>query len=657
MSVDSQAAKPRPYNSRLPIVSGLLVAGLVALFLVWDWNWFKPLVERRASAALGRPVTLQRFNIVMGREPLLIAQGIRIANPANGFPHGSSLATIEFLRVRLDADALWHRKLRLPLIEVTQVDGDLLTDSEGKPNWKLLLPPPGTKPDLLTLELGRLAIHDSKLRLRDPSLKADFTVRFKTLPGKDGAEDSLVASFDGRYNGQALEGYFKGGSLLGLRDPARPYPVDARLDNGATQLKLKGSVERPLSFGGAHLMLSGTGPDMAALFPLTGIPFPQTPPYRVDGQLSYAAESLQLRNINGTVGGSDLAGRVDINLRGEKPSLKGELSSRLVNLGDLAGFIGAKPTGAPETAAEVERDRVLPDTPIDVPKLKAANIDIVYRAAQIRGNKTPLDELSAHVLLHDGRYSFQPLEFKVGKGEISTTLSLDANGSEPRLESDTRFKQVDSGQLLESASLQGGGVVGGRIALKSSGHTVAQMMGRGNGEVQLFMQGGDLSALLVSLAGLDLGHTVVSLLGLPSRTDLRCLVTDFGLSDGLLSSRLVLADTHLSNLRVDGTLNLKDEALDFRMKSEAKRFSIGSLNAPILLRGTLKNPSVRPDLGRLGAKAGLAAVAGTLLTPLGALLPTIQLGLGKDNDCEAMIAGVQQNAAAKVQLPPKQGRK
>jgi hypothetical protein len=84
-------------------------------------------------------------------------------------------------------------------------------------------------------------------------------------------------------------------------------------------------------------------------------------------------------------------------------------------------------------------------------------------------------------------------------------------------------------------------------------------------------------------------------------------------------------------------VNLKDEALDLQLKTEAKHFSIGSLPGPINITGHLKTPTIRPG-AEAAARGALAAGLGALLTPLGALLPTIQLGLGKDNDCASLTS-------------------
>ena len=160
--------------------------------------------------------------------------------------------------------------------------------------------------------------------------------------------------------------------------------------------------------------------------------------------------------------------------------------------------------------------------------------------------------------------------------------------------------------------------------------------------------GGNVSSLLVDLSGLQFGNALLSALGIPSRERLQCLITDFVLREGVATARTVLLDTEDHRTGVTGRLNLRNETLNLVVKTEPKNFSIGSLPAPVDVTGTLGNPSVMPDLVEMGARAGAAVGLGVLLTPLGALLPTIQLGTGEDGACAGLLKG----AATPPRVPP-----
>ncbi len=133
------------------------------------------------------------------------------------------------------------------------------------------------------------------------------------------------------------------------------------------------------------------------------------------------------------------------------------------------------------------------------------------------------------------------------------------------------------------------------------------------------------------------------------------MVSNFDLDQGTLNTRLMLIDTSEANIIGYGKIDLADEQTDYRLTTQPKHFSVGHLRAPILIRGPLKNPSIMPDPKQLAARAGIAAVLGIFLTPLAALVPTIELGPGKNHGLRrtaADRAGRGGGAPATESTPP-----
>jgi uncharacterized protein involved in outer membrane biogenesis len=635
---------------------------ILVLVLLWDWNWFRPLVERQLSSALGRPVHLAHFDLKLGRYPQLLFDGVAVSNP-DGFPAGSNMATIDHLAVRLEARELLHHHVNITQIDVQHPAAELGTAADGTPNWKLALEGGSTSatPSPWRVNIGGLSIENGKAHFLDPRLKSDFTLDIHTQPA-DAAdadhEDRIYVGVQGRYAGQPVSGRFIGGSVLGLRQPENPYPVDLKLANGATGVSIRGTLLQPLSLGGADLRLELSGDDLAALYPLTGIPFAPTPPYKLAGHLDYAERKLRFRDFAGTVGNSDLEGEIDERPGGGRPYITAQLNSRRVVLADLAGFIGSAPgkednaqlskKQVAEHARQDANPRLLPNIPINLPKLRSADLDVHYTAQHIDSSSTPLDDIKADLKIDNGTLTLHPLSFGVGQGRIVLNIRLEGKQDLVHTVADVDFRKVDLARIMQSTKLfKGAGTIGGSARLDASGNSLAQMLGHGDGELKLFMSGGDLSALLVDLAGLDFGNGVVSALGLPGQARLRCMVTDFGLDDGQLDTRTFVFDTTEANVVGTGKIDLRGENIDYKLSTEPKRFNIGHLRAPILIRGPLKNPSVLPDPVQLGARGGAAVLLGILATPLAALLPTIELGLGKDHNCEELMQSV--HAAASKQ--------
>ena len=176
---------------------------------------------------------------------------------------------------------------------------------------------------------------------------------------------------------------------------------------------------------GADLKLRFAGPDMSLLGELTGLPVPRTPSYQITGQLDFANERVQLRDLAARVGNSDFAGTIEVDPKVEPPEMVANLTSRRVDLADLGGFIGAEP-GRTDTAGlsaaqraqlaqnKEAQPKLLPDTPISVPKLHWANVHLHYRSKSIEGRSVPLDNLEVKLDIVNGQVTVQPLSFGVG---------------------------------------------------------------------------------------------------------------------------------------------------------------------------------------------------------------------------------------------------
>ncbi|MBV9736489.1 MAG: AsmA family protein [Acidisphaera sp.] len=656
------------------IVLGVFVVAVVLLIAFWSWNWFRPLVAMEASSALGRKVTIGHFDVKLGRTTTLLADDVTVANPPD-FPQTPPFATIAHLAVQVNVmDYIRHRAIVIPGIDVERPVVEAAETPDGKSNWALNTgsSSPGTQSSSSPgPQIGDLRIADGHAHVVIPKLRADFALGIATnepqtpaaqgtsaqpaaapatAAAAGGQEGQIIVDARGTYAGQPITGRLIGGALLSLRDATKPYPVDLRLANGPTKVALAGTIQDPLKFEGANLKLQFAGPDMALLYPLTGIPIPQTPPFNIAGNLDYdhVHNTIRFQHFTGTVGKSDLNGDIAIDPGRERPIVTATLSSRNVQLADLGGFIGATPGQTstpgqtPQQRAEVAKaeasPRLIPDTPINMPKLKAADVRLHYKGEHIEGRSVPLDNLVVYLEITDGNISLHPLDFGIGRGAISSNIDLANVGNVLHEKAKIDFRQVDLARIMAATHMFGGaGLIGGSAAIDTAGNSLAAMLGNGNGELRLYMTGGgNLSALLVDLSGFEFGNSLLSALGVPSRATIRCLISDFALNHGVLQTQVLALDTSEADVHGAGDIDLRNETLNYQIKTQATHFTIGSLPAPIDITGTLKHPSIRPDLVALGARGGIAAGLGVLFPPL-ALLPTIQLGLGEHNDCARLM--------------------
>jgi uncharacterized protein involved in outer membrane biogenesis len=630
------------------VIFGTIVVAVAALIFFWNWSWFIPIVETQASAALGRKVTIGQLHVSLGRITVVSADNVVIANP-DGFPQEAPFAQIGTLRVGADVMAfVRHRSIVLPQIAIFQPTVTATQLANGTANWNFSLPAskPG-QPETPPPQIGDLQITDGHARVVSQKLKTDMNLTIGTTPRQNDQEGRLHIEATGTYAGQKITGHFVGGTLLSLRDTHTPYPVDLHVANGGTHIDLAGSVQDPIKFAGANLKLDFAGPDMSLLYPLTGVPIPQTPPFHVTGSLNVAGHTIKFQDFTGQVGSSDLEGDIDVTPGAERPLVEANLQSRRVDLTDLGGFIGSTPgrRGTPgettaqrkETAQAEASPKLIPDTPINMPKLRAADVRLKYRGAHIEGRSIPFDNIVVDLDLTDGNITLKPLNFAVGTGEISSDITLSPLAKGMHTTAQIDFRRVDLSRLMAATHVfHGAGVIGGSANINATGDSLAQMLGDGNGGVRLFMTGGDLSALLIDISGLEFGNALLSALGIPQEATLRCFIGDLALNHGILHTKVLALDTSESDVHGTGDINLAHETINYTLRTQATHFTIGTLPTPIDITGTFKNPSIRPEALPLAERAGAAIGLGILFPPL-ALLPTIQLGLGERNDCERYL--------------------
>lgn len=625
--------------------TGIPLLLAVLIFALWSWDWFIPIVDARASAALGRAVHIDHLHVEPGRMTQVVADGVTIANP----PHwaGPPFATAQRLTVQVNVwDYIFHHRLIVPLVALDQPQVDLAQAADGKENYELQLASGGSGP---ATKIGDVRITDGHVHAVLAKLKANFNLDVGTRA--DGAQAQIVVKAHGTYNDAPIEGRMIGGALLSLRSATDPWPIRLQLANGETHVSLAGTLQEPLHLRGANLKLSLSGQDMSQLTPLTGIPIARTPPYRLTGQLDFQGEHVLFRDFAGQVGKSDLEGTIDVKSGKQRPVVDAELRSRQVDIADLGGFIGAEPGRVttpgqtPEKRAQVAQARassgLLPTKPISLPELKFADVKLRYRGEHILGDAIPLDNLQVVLDLTNGVVEVHPISFGVGPGSIRGTVSITPESNQSmHAKANIDFDRVDVARLMAATHTFGGaGTVSGTGTIDTVGNSMATFLGNGNGGVRLGMVGGDLSSLLVDLSGLEFGNALLSALGIPSRTSVECLVDDMPLQHGVVSFQPLILDTGEAIVRGSGTIDLRDEHLDLQMRTNPKHLSIGSLPAPINITGTFKNPSIRPG-AELAARGGIAAALGVIFPPLAAL-PLIQFGVGNNHACDQVLAEIK----------------
>jgi len=628
----TQGARTHRSRHLRQAAAALAVVGLGAAF--FDWNLLRRPVEHVISGQLDRdlringPLSVRLWSL----HPGLSAEGVELANAAGGkAPH---LARVGKLKLTIDLTAWLRGEWVFEGIDLEQADIQLEEDAAGKGNWLL-----GRQNDDApgALRLGTIRIRDGTVSLALPSRKLDLKLRITA----DDAMERLNFTAAGRWEGEKVDISGKADMAREILNSAQPYSLDARGSIGSTRLSVNGSAAEIPGMDGLDIRFTLAGRSLANLFPLTGVPLPATPPYRLAGRLVRTGLSWQFHDLDGLIGASDLSGDFRVDRSATPQRLEGKLRSRRLDLSDLSGFIGARRVSGQEITPRP--GKILPSRPLGFEKIAAANVDLDFSIDDFRNTGLPLDSAKGRLKIVDRRVTLFPLKLGLAKGTVDGRLELDTRKQPATASLDMRATRLHLRELMPETNAREftSGVLGGHAVLSMHGQSVAELLGSADGNIALAMTGGSIDRMLVRLANLDVANSLITWLSGGQKEEIRCVIADMEATNGVLKPRTLVLDTARTRVIGSGQISLRDEFLDLHLRTEAKDTSLLALRGPLHLSGSFTNPLIRPAPVPVSTRLAGAVALGLISPPL-ALLPLIETGGAEHTPCSATL-----NAAAR----------
>ncbi|HXW09643.1 MAG TPA: AsmA family protein [Steroidobacteraceae bacterium] len=665
----AHAAPRRQGAKRWELTLLVVITLLAALLMAWDWNWFKGPIERRVATTTGREFRIEGLlDVDLGRNVIVRVEDMWLANAPWALT--PEMARVDLLRVEVPFWPLLRGERTLQRVDVVRPALLLERNRSGAANWQFR--EDERRASAKGWSFGELRVHDGRLDVRDAPLGTDLrlTVDSSTpQPGDDSVR--LLVRGSGRYRGHAFQLMGTADSPVELLERAdAAYRIDFSARAGATRARVHGALRVPLDPKRFVIRSELRGNDLGDLYPLVGLAVPSTPPYRIEGLFERKGRVLTLRDLQGKIGDSDVAGVAGVDLSGDKPLIRADLRSTHLDLDDLGGLIGLPPSigegesASPEQRAEAERraagPRLLPDKDYDLRKLAAANADFRLDAKHVDAGKWPIDSLAMRLRLNDSILDLEPVELGFAGGRIAGDVQLDARQRTITAGASLGVHALDLERMWPNMQPPNVGRLNGRIDLQGEGNSLADMLATADGELRLGMGRGRFSNLLLELAGLDVAESLKFLLGKDKTVKLRCAYGDFTVEEGLVKTQAMVFDTSDTILFGEGTLDFDGEKLALELRPEPKDFSPVSLRGPLQVGGTFKDPTFRPQakslLGRAAVAAALYAIA-----PPAALLALIETGPGENIDCytgkDKDDAGGDQRKRETTEARRKEGKK
>ncbi|NTW58637.1 MAG: AsmA family protein [Nitrospirae bacterium] len=616
-------------------------AGLLLLAVTtnaFDWNLARPYIARQVTRSTGRSFEIKGdLKVHLSLWPRVIANDIVMGNAAWG--KDPTMARIKRVNFTISLPKLMIGRLSFPEISLSDFHLALDVHKDGTPNW--VFGKAAKKRKFPHIDV--LSIDNGTLVFRDPTSNTDLSFVINTGAVAEGGPDTMVeVKGKGKFRGMVAKLYASGGALLSLRRADRPYPIKAILTLDRTRASINGTLLDPLHLKKEKVNIILEGSDLAQLYPIIGVPFPPTPPYRLTGHLDHAGNIWTFRRFEGIVGKSDLTGDLSVDLNKAPQLVTADLKSRSLEMKDLSGFIGAGLVSGP-------RNKVLPTMPFSLEKIRAADVDVLFKGEKILAKRLSIEEMDAHLIIKDGMLKLAPLNFKIAGGNLVTEITMDGRGSHIVTHADITAKGLHLDQLFLTSKLTASnpGVIGGRAKLDAKGDSISQMMGTANGEAALIMDGGTISELVLRKSNVDIANSFLVLVRGDKSVPIRCMVANFKAVEGNFKVQDLVLDTPKVNIAGDGNVNFADESLHLRLVSQSKSFSLISLRGPILITGTLMQPKAMPDTTKLAARGGAAVGLAAVTVGAAGLIPLLDFGNAQDSNCAALMDRAKSDAGIK----------
>ena len=648
----------------LKLLAGLavLLVALVLLVVFFPWDVLRGPLNRYVSERTGRHFEItRRLDVKVGRNTRILADGIVFANPQ--WAKDPQLLQAEAAEVDIHLLPLLRGRVELPLVKLTKPQLGLQVEPDGRRSWALGR---DTADKTNLPEIGALVVDQGTLHFLASAHGADIRTEFAFDDTGD-AKLPLKYTAKGTWQKENFTASGRAGNVLNLGGAEKgSFPVDVVASAAHTTLKASGTVDNLATLDGTNANFTIQGANLSELYKLLGVVLPETPRYQVSGHLDKAGEVWTIGKINGKLGNSDLAGQLTFDRSQDVPVLTGKLQSKALDFDDLAPLVGlpeqarsaaalpaVAPVAAGTPAARVAKDtrapgRVLPTAVLDLARLKAMNADVEYSAARITNvRQLPLDRMSVHVKLKDGVLLLDPTDLGVAGGKLSGRIRIDANSDPAVAQVKLDARALELNKLFPTAKLTQAsfGKLHGLIQLQGRGNSVAHMLASSSGNVAMLMGRGQISNLLLEIAGLDGGEIIKFFIGGDQNSELRCAAATFDVDKGLMTSRALVLDTSDTVFYGDGSISLASEAMDLTLRPYPKDKSILALRSPLKLAGTFARPKAGVDKAALTSKAGFV-LALSAINPLLGLAATIETGPGKDADCRAVLHEAAAPAAA-----------
>ncbi len=646
---------PPSTRGRRGIVLRIVGGVLLAIFAVWlllfvtKGRFLRHPFERIVGSATHRTVKVAGdFQLYFAPINIkFVAEGLSISNPA--WASKPDLFSAKRIEARIASFPLIVGKRHICTLEMAGGAVDLEWSKDRRNSWTFS-DNKGGKPFQMPM-IDRATVAGTTLRYIDPQLllRVDVAIEPVRSAGRR-IRDAIELLGNGTLRGQPFR-------LAGaLQSPNETVAnghnaLRLRADFAHTRIDAAGTLVRPTQIDGADLAVAARGRNMAELFSLIGAAVPETRTYRLKAHLTKQGIEYRFTRLAGTFGDSDIAGKVTVRATEPRIEIDAAVNTRKLDIVDAAPFIGYNPDliatkGAVAASGQGKPARLLPDAHLRIDAISRFDADVRWHVGVVRSKKVPVSDIDLTLALRNSLLNLSPLTFAMSRGRVDSDITIDARRQPVHTSYDIRLLPTPMAKLLAGFGVAEAGTTGtirARVKLEGNGDTVHRSLSTADGRIAIVMPRGTFWTRNVQLSELDIGTFVQKMFQhkLKEPVQINCGLIAFTVRNGTAAADPILIDTSKNVILGRGGFSFDDEALDLRLRADAKKFSLFSAQSPVGLKGHFASPAINPLSPQLFERGGAAATLGLVATPPAALLAFIDVGDAKAAACGPVLAGAR----------------
>jgi len=588
--------------SLLALVLVVVAAGIGAILYGPRWE-LAGFAARRATAALGREVTIGSLHVTPGRWLRVEVRDARLANIPGGTQ--PEMATLGRLSAEVEARSLLFGPPVLRAIALEDAALLLEKAADHTRNWRF--GPPRLESDRAVQDRSGLplltaaTIRNSQVVIRTTS-GHPLTAKIAELTiAADDAARPVALRVEGSWQATPITLHGTLDPIAVLRDATKPYGAALRATSGKTELDFTGTATDPLNADGLAGRLHLRAPSLEELLASAG-----AGAVSLDAALDLAGgftrqdDIWRLTDGTGTLAGSPLKApllELHEGASGKPDAVKVELDIAHLNLNRILRGGGKDGDDA------------------DMPLVIEANPDPMVQArlkfGELTFNRMRASAVSLVGAIEPGRVAVE--EFGLTLLSARLTGSAHAEPADPgpkagaHLAADVALLDGDLDTLRRAFGLRAIPVSGrltGRFAATAQASHLAQALGTAKLSAVLALASGSVAREVIQAASQDLRLLFRSAEG---TTPVTCMLAVGTLNAGVGQVAPLRIRSNEGTISGIASFDLNRKQVDLVIGSEAATTGSFALDIPIRAYGSFAAPTIRPASWSADGRARLAA--------------------------------------------------